>query len=485
MKALIVTRASEPDSNDTDSLKMCIASLQSLGIQYKRTLVEAMPADSIVNGYDFIVMPTLTAGFATLIDDANITIPMFGLDSQAGAVGYGTLTGVTSSRSAVVDHFVDVSWESGGWLCPRAGGYDLGPNGTALMTASTLNKRTGLAQSQAGKVFSWSQPTGSGSKLYTSSIIAKVNAMLSFLIQHAINDGTLLLSDSNIRRAPVVVDIDHINSSHVKVDATILDKIASYVPSNGILWCGIFNNDATVFENMPEDMKTRLLKYQAGPFKYGWHDHTFDPLLPTSNLDDTGHSTDHSKADMDTLYTYDEGVWNGHGLVFHTPAYYNVGSNSWDESMLELFSSDETVVQSPGNDTVQAGRGFTAFRTSTAAVRNYGQGTALYTANQYKVKRKCRGIQILHTQDMALNIDMPYDTDAKWRNSLRYITNSLAFGSTMFFHPEDFVAADQDPSVDQHGYVVMQQIVDVCAFLKDLTVPFADPTNYVTGRRFR
>jgi len=49
----------------------------------------------------------------------------------------------------------------------------------------------------------------------------------------------------------------------------------------------------------------------------------------------------------------------------------------------------------------------------------------------------------------------------------------------MYFHDEDFMAAEQDPGTEQHGYVLMQIIADACNYLSDVVNGFADLGQFV------
>ena len=489
MKALIAILSTAPEGeNSGEDLRSCRASLQALGIDHHVAKADAMPTDSYVNTHDFIVFPSVpnNAAFGTIIDDSGITIPMIGLGCLAGAAQLGsTGPGVSGTGGAWADHYYDCVWTSQEYVAAFSKNYVL-DGGTPLMTVSATQPSGtgGAAQAAAGRVGAWSAATAGGSKMYFSSLFPPSHAMLPFLLQAAINDGELTAPP---RKAPVAVDLDHINGSYAYAEESILDKIASYVPKGGVLWCGIFNANVTYFDNMTASTKAKLRSYQypRGPFKYCWHDHVFNPSI-NADIGADGYSNDVTKAEQDTLYQADKAIWEGHGLTFHEEnAYYNSGSNAWDEASLELFSYDVSKMSSPANDTVQAGYGFTAFRqTPTSSSRDFEIRGDLYR-NLLHNKSKIRGIQRFLTFDMAFgnepfpDLDMPYDSIVDWRKQFDLICRSISMCHTMYFHDEDFMAAEQDPGTEQHGYVLMQIIADACNYLSDVVNGFADLGQFV------
>lgn len=479
MKALVLVKAGATEgANSGQDMKTCIASLKSLSISHHMAHVSTMPTDAYVNTHDFIVIPSLETGFNTVIDDSGITIPFMCLGVQTSGAALGATPGVSGSRSALEDDFYTFPWSSEEYFAAYGGSFTL-TTGTALMTVSATEPAGtgGAAQANSGKVAMWSSTTSGGSRIYYSSIWPNNHPMLPFLIQAAIDDGVLSAPPT---KAPLCVDIDHINGIYASAEESILDKIASYVPEHGVIHAGIYNGSVDYLDNMTATMAAKLLKYQNRPFKYNWHDHVLSPIIG-ANLDSEGYSTDHTKATISAQYLSDEAVWNGLGLSFADPAYNNPGSDSFDEGTLQLYSADSSKVSSPADDTTQAGFGFIATRAiNTSSSRKFEVRTSTYI-NYSATKKKFRGIQFFPAWDMAFNTDMPYNSIVDWRNNFNYLTRAISMSFILYMHDEDFISTDQAPgeSGKQHGYVQMQMIADTGAYLKDVCEPFADITNRV------
>lgn len=493
MKALLfVKTGSEEGAYAGVDMRVCLASLDALGITHHKALASELASYSTeyINSHDFIVIPSMLSGYNLIVDDSRITIPMFGLGCSAGAAGYGITAGVTSSAGGALDEFVEVDWSNEEYIACFGHYYTLGTGAALATSAATEPSGTGgAAQAAIGKVIAWSQATGGASKLYCSSHRPSSHAYLPFLIQHAIDDGLLT---STPRKAPIVVDLDHINGKYASLDLTVIPKIASYVPAGGVVWAGIFNADNAYFLNMSADVKAQLQHYSGSPFKYCWHDHTLNPLI-NDNTDVDGHSTDYSKTVLSNLYAADKALWESHGLVFHEEnAYYNCGSNSWEENTLELFSPDISYTSSPGNDNTQAGYGFVAFRGGSDNARRHPDDKGTVYTNILHNKRKVRGIQIFPTWDMCRgsepfpDLDMPYDSIVDWRKNFNYVCNAVSMCQSIYLHDEDFgETPSQSPGVGQHGFVQMQIIADTGKFLSDVSTPFADLGEYVSKANAR
>lgn len=486
---LLLTRSSHPEGVDFKRMRSCKASLHSMGLTYERRMFvngssfSATESASINNLYDMIVMPSFNAGTAALFDDPNITIPIFTLsgDGPNSVAGYGATPGVTGAVDALSNQWVKASFTNEKWFAAYGRSYELS-TGTPIISIADTDAFTGAALPLANHVMCWSTTRGGGAgKLYCSAMGAQNMHVLHFLIQEAINDGELL---SVPRKSPMVMDLDHINNNITEPE--IIDKIASYVPAGGTIWCGIYNLPSTAV-NLNSDVVSRLKKYSGAPFKYCWHDHRWvvgvDGLMG-ENLDSSGYSTDHSKADVDTEYNIDKAVWESNGLEFHTPIHYDSGSNSWDEGVLELYSRNVSKISSPNNDTVQAGYGAKVFRQigySGICSRNFSDTNNLWS-NQHKERRKIRGVQLFTTMDLSASWLLPYNTIGKWKNNFRYICQSFAMGQILYLHGTNFKAAEQDPGVlgKHHGFTAMQLFTDIGTHLKDVTNVFADSTDYVS-----
>ena len=501
MRCLVVSKIASPEEPTPEWSAHLFASLDANSIQWGRADIGALPSASAINtGFDFIVIPRMASGYDAIVNDATVTIPMFGLFAQAGAAGYGSDPGVTGGRSALGDRFVDVPFTNEAFVAVQAGSYELAAGAAAgkpLVTVSATIPNInavwdGTAQSEAGEVFAWRTNTAGGNYLYVSALHAANHCYLPFLLQEAINDyaesgGTKGLDKTStkgnrsLRRAPMSVDLDHINGEWTHTDSTILNKIASYVPKGGVIWCGIFNANADYFQNMSSAVNAQLKKYSGGPFLYCWHTHV--DLYTSGTYPNVTELV--NKTAQETDYVDDEAVWNGLGLEFHYPAYFNSGSNMWSNSTMELYSEDTSIISDGAETNTQAGFGFRVFRTTRASERAQPERGNLHF-NQHAYKHTAHGIQMLNTYDMAYgNLqggdvqDMPYDVIANWRNNFQYLCQAISMGQVMYLHDEDFLQADQDPGVKQHGYVQMQIIADTGNYLKDVVHSFANPVDYV------
>lgn len=497
LKVLLVTRTSHPEgvgaATGGKRIRSCIAALESMGIKYRRRMIvnaqtwSAAESTAVSAEYDAIVIPSNNGGFSLLVNDSNITIPIFILsgDAALGVSNYGTTPGVTGSAAALSSYWVSASFTSQRWFALYGRSYELS-GGTAILSVAAASPLDETPQANADHVMAWSTTKTGGSKLYASAVGAEIDQVLHILMQTAIDDGEMA---SPPRRSPMVIDLDHINGDNVVTggvldDASNLDVIASFIPKGGVMWCGIHNLDVTL-GNITAEIIGKLKKYSHpnGPFKYCWHDHKFSPIIG-ANLDADGYSTDVTKAQQDTLYQADEAIWNGIGLEFHTPIYYNSGSNSWDEASLQLYTREsQSKVGSPANDTAQAGYGAKAFRQigRTGSSSRPCDNKENLWVNQHKAKRRVRGIQIFTTFDVAFSGDMPYDAIGDWINNTQYVLQSMWAGQTLYLHEGDFVTAEQDPGVigKFHGQTIVQLFRDIGTYCKDVAHVFADPTDYV------
>ena len=486
MKALVITKAASPESADPNDVAHCFASLDANSIQWNRAVVEALPSTASINdAYDFIVFPRTDSGYDGVIDDSNITIPMFALFASAGSTGFGATPGVSSARSVLADRWLDVPFTTENFISAQGGSYALS-TGKALATVSATEPNdgsfTGSVQTNAGQVFSWRTDTAGGSHLYVSAHDPANHCYLPFLLQEAINDG-VLATGGRFRRAPMSVDLDHINGAYATTDPTVIDKIASYVPAGGVLWCGIFNADLRYFSSsMDNPVITRLKQYSGNKFKYCWHTHV---KLIVSGLYPNATELV-NKATQEVDYLADKQTWEDNGLEFHQPAYYNSGSNQWSESTMELFTGDTSITADGGGAVTQKGYGFRVFRTIRSSTRAQPQKT-LFHFNQHAYKHTAHGIQMLNTWDMAFgsepfpNSDMPYNSIIDWRKNFQWVCQSISMGMTLYLHDEDFdiTTTSQSPGIEQHGYVQMQILSDISEYMKDVVHGFADPTDYV------
>ena len=351
---------------------------------------------------------------------------------------------------------------------------------TVSATEPNEGSFTGAAQTNAGNVMAWRTTAGGGQNFYVSALESNNHPMLPFLLQEAINDGVL---GKPLRRGPVPIDLDHINGEFAHADPAILDKIASYIPAGGVMWCGQQNSDPAYFANMSTAVSAKLqkLSYPNGPFKFCYHTHATD--VTSGNYPNVTELR--SKTDQEADYLADKAIWEGHGLTYHQPGYYNSGSNEWSESTMELFSGDTSVRQDGANAVSQTGHKFRVFRCIRQSSRVAPTKENLHD-NQHAYIHSAHGIQIISTWDMANGnlkggdaTDMPYNAIADWRKNFEYICKAVSMGMSLYFHDEDFIADEQSPGIQQHGYVQMQIIADMSAYYKDVMHGFADPTDYI------
>jgi len=487
MKCLLVTRSGRPEATE---INLCISSLQAMGISYKRAVAETMPDDSYVNEFDFVVIPYADGNstFKGVHDNTGIIIPVFMLYCSGYSGNHAASPGVTlGSRTSLKSEFFDSDWTDSEYAAMNGGTYALS-DGTAIATIASTEPAAapfnGTAQTNAGRVMVWKTTTPGGSSSYFSAAWATGHSLLPFLIQEAINEGVLT---STPRRAPMVMDIDHIhgasNTSPVVIDETILDVIASYVPTGGVIWSGI-HNGPTALPSIPDALVAKLKQYSGAPYKYCYHDHEYDTLIQTQ--DANGYSTLVTKTQQQVQYDADEALWNSYGLEFHYPAYHDSGSNAFDEATLELFSRDISKTSSPGNDTTQAGYGFKVFRAigeSAASRRPQVRGSMNH--NVYATKQRIRGIQIVTTWDLAFNSQVAgsqFDTVTDWQNATRFIQQAVSNGMSLYMHTNDFDSTIQEPGISEkaHGYELMKLFSDMGTYLKNVAKVFADPMDYTT-----
>lgn len=482
MKALVITLPTEPETADPNDMHVCLSTLDALGISIGRASVGNLPSSAVVNSYDFIVFPQTKAGYDGIINNATITIPIFALFASAGSAGFGSTPGVSGTRSGLADRWLDVPFTDQAFVAAYGGSYTL-TDGKALATVSATEPNVnavfaGAAQTNAGQVFAWRTATAGGNFLYVSAHDPNNGGYLPFLIQEAINDGVI---DKPPRRAPLSVDLDHINGQYAHAEPALIDKIASYVPEGGVLWCGYFNANVAYFDNMSAAVLSRLKKYSGNKFKYCWHTHVKNITSGTyPNITELV-----NKVTQETDYLADRAVWEGLGLEHHYPAYYNPGSNMWTESSMALFTADTSITADGGDAVTQQGFGFRVFRSTRQSERAAPQKTLL-RHNQHAYKHTAHGILILATWDMSYgsepfpNLDMPYNAIADWRKNFNWLCNAISTGMTLYLHDEDFetTTTAQDPGIEQHGFVQMQIIAEAGEYLKDVVKAFADPVDY-------
>jgi len=481
MRALIVTStALSPNANSgagsAARLQSTLSQLQAFGITYRRARVESLSAGaiaSLADAYDFVLIPLTTTNlvFATLIDTS--PIPVFITHGESNAAGYGALPGVTGTRSGLVDRFCGAVYSNSPYVCHNARFWEL-DGGTSLLTVSALDPLTGSAQTNAGETCCWSTTTSAGQKLYVSGVNPVIQPIFGLLLEHAVRDGAL---SKPPRKAPLFLDLDHINGAFMQADLSIIDKIISDVGS-GVTWGGQQNDNETNFENMSPVAAAAIASMRAaGRVKLCYHSHRSSGAEQPTAGTWPAFTTQVTKQEQADIYDSDQAVMEGHGLGYDIPGHYNSGSNNWDEATLELFSQDRSLMSDPAEEATQAGYGFLSFRMGTGrqATRAAPNNKALYD-NQLHRRRVMRGIQLFSTNDLYSNTLIPFDTAAKWRDWLRQLWESVAYAQVGHLHDEDYDGSDED------GEEVLAIIRDLAAHLGNVIVPYADPTHYVMPR---
>lgn len=259
------------------------------------------------------------------------------------------------------------------------------------------------AQTLAGQVYAWSGTlTASGQRCYYSGCRSPTQTILGLLLQAAINDGAI---GAVPRKAPLITDLDHPNDFLAPNDIGLLASFESYL-DGGMSWGGQQNGTTSIFENMPANLSAELRRLQAaGSLKFCYHSHRNNPTEQPTTGTWPNTADQITKEEQESIYDSDEAVWNGHGLLYHTPAHNNPGGNRWNEHTLELFSQDRSRASDGANATTKAGKGFVSFRhDSGRGVTRVQNALTKHYFNQHRVRRVVRGIQIFFCRDMGSNL---------------------------------------------------------------------------------
>ena len=476
MKALLVTRLSQPEGADTIDVMSTIAFLRGIGMEFERSLVEYLPDSSTINSrYDCIIIPSLKAGFDGMIDNAAITVPMFGLSCTATEAQLGATPGV-SARGIDARQFISASWMTTVWAAALSRLYTLS-DGTALITSAPTDPLTDLAQTYAGEVLSWSTATAGNNRLYISGIptISGGN-ILPLLFQAAINDGRL---GSSITKVPWVSDLDHPNGYAAHEEPELLDTYASLLLRAGgtATWCGFQSDSPSRFENMSQAVLDKLVKYQNAPFKYCYHEHgDGGAFQPTSGTFPTLVEKGFTDIEQRDRYANLAAVWeskvasNGKALSLHYPAYYNSGANSFDSVTPRVFTENYD---------------YRIFRSTLASPNPAGiRGGLRY--NAYKTQQFRYGLQIVPTASVSYSQSgAPFASISDWTNEFQEDMEVLIHGVSRYYHDQDFQSTTQEPGVQRHGVATLTHQGDLLLYLRNIAVPFPDPVAYTTDRRIK
>lgn len=474
---------------------MARAACYSLGIDAHLALVDYLPAAAILNAnYDLLIIPQMYGtNFITMINNAGITIPIFILSSRGSFAtsNFGNTPGVTATNlTAIADYFVTPSFSSAKYIAFNTATGVLASPGVSLMDVSATSPLTGSAQANAGNTVMWWTTRGSGAgNMYVSLLSGTIHSSLAILIQAAINNGDFTAAQvQSIRKAPVVIDLDHINNDGFynasdPTDTTNYDTFMSYVPPDGVVWAGMYNGaDTDITRLAGSALRTKLINESGKRLRYCWHNHH-----PVRIQETTGTfpaiTNVQTKAQISSNYETDKALWEAQGLTFHYPGYYNNGGFRWNEDTLALASPEISLMSDAANTTAKAGWGFRMFRTSTTSSRALPQ-SATQRVNIHQFKAQPRGILLVGIKavnDAALG---PYNTIALWRNNMRWLTEAFALGNSILFHDWNFSSPQEPGTGNNHGIEVMNQIRDFRLYLKDTVKFFANPLDYYTGRNF-
>ena len=112
MKALIVVKSAERNTDNWQKMAACRATLQSLGITYSIRSVEAMSTTFIANlstTYAFVVIPGHEGGYTGLINDSGLSVPIIALTGLGGLGSWGATPGISATG---VSGYMDRDWET-------------------------------------------------------------------------------------------------------------------------------------------------------------------------------------------------------------------------------------------------------------------------------------------------------------------------------------------------------------------------------------
>lgn len=509
MKVLILTSQSKPEADSAVYIQSAIASFFETGIEWDRMVVEGLPSAAALNAtYDAIVIPQMYgSNFVSMIDDADITIPIFILCSRGSfdTANFGATPGVTTGNppttnlTAIADQFVTPSFSTAQYIAFNTATGVLDSPGVSIMDVSATNPLTGSGQTNAGNTVMWRTTRGSGAgNMYISLLVGTTQPSWPILLQAAINNGEFTQAQiSSIRKAQVVIDIDHVNggdgiygdgfyNTADPTDTTAFDRFMSYIPSGGVSWAGIYNASDSDITRLAGSALLEKLKAESGKrLFYCYHTHHSVRVQPTAGTfpsvttaTDPDTALPITKAKQHTNYLADKALWEAQGLTFHYPGYYNNGAFRWNEDTLALASPDKSVASDPNGAASVNGWGFKIFRTTSTSSRYLPQGSTS-RINVRHIQQTPRGILLVSVATM--NDSFIYNTAALWRNNMRWFLESMCMGNSLLFHDWNF-ADPQEPGVGiRQGIECMNQLRDFRLYLKDVACFFANPLESYAG----
>lgn len=477
MRALITTLFAQPETSSRNYVRSVISSLKALGIDYGRCTYESLSASKI-NNYDLLIAPLYNgaAALEVFIDDATVTKPFFLLGNVSGSAGFGATPGISGGLIyGGVDQFVEADFTTSRYLA-MVGNWATLTDGYPILTAAATSPLDESAQAQAGKVCAWSSDMAGGSKFYVSSL-GSLDPLLPILIQHAVNDGEMVAPP---RMAPVFLDIDHPNGTATPATEQTIDNFMQFVPNSGVIWGGVTNATAAVFDNMPIATSKALKKWtNTGKLKLCVHFHETLPVSGTwPAISDVM-----TKEQQETEYLGDKAIIEGHDLALNDPVHGNLGNNAWNEATLQLYSGDISKASDGANTVSQAGYNCRTMRVRSTSTRFDGNQVQQWE-NHHHMRRMFRGIHLLYTFDMGDDALTPHDTVVKWRDHFRNILLAMSAGTVLYYHDDDFEQARQDPGVDRHGVESYSMMSEMNRWMTNTAKFWADPVDYVISKNF-
>ncbi len=482
MKCVILTESSGTIAGQILGLR---AQLKGLNIAYDIYYVASAPsAAALVSaGYDFVLIPIMTtANFKTMIDSAALTIPVIVMEISAlASTSISATPGVSGTGTALANQFFSGPFTTSLYSAVQSRWWTLS-GGTSLMTATATEPIGGTNQAQDGKTAMWYVAKAGTGKLYCAGVYLPQHPILAYFLQAAYNNGDLTANQiGSIRRLPVVIDIDHPNGNVFYQNLTVMQRWIDRLPSTAVSWAGITDANAGGYVNisgMSADVKAKFLSEQGKKLRYCYHEHN-TAYAPISGTWPSQSQTAVTKTQQLQYYNDLKTQWEAQGLAFQFPAYYNPGSNMWDERTLQLFSPQISIASSAGNNVSQAGLGFVMFRQQNASFQSTrGSWASLpsqYMQNVHANRLYTRGITIVPSFDLCLQDVLT--TTANWVEKFYMVNMGLHYGMSLYFHDEDFQDT-QNPKTAEFGGELLSQILDQKAYLANVADFWANPIEY-------
>ena len=462
MKAVILTDSTQRETSNRRYFTSVFAQLHALGIAYDRYVSSAAPSASTLSAdYDLVIIPKPTTNQAkALIDSADLEIPVFVMYYHNATSMLATDPGITGSVTAIADRFVSVPWTESVWNAVYGRSYALSGTGTAILTVQATNPIDDTAQTDADTVCAWSVPTVGSSHMYATSLLHDTQPMMAILMQEACNNGDFSATQiSEIRKAPLVVDQDHVNGN-VWTNEEVFNRWLDLLPADSITWCGVTNLTGTdLVDDMPQYMIDAFTAETDNRLRFCYHNHDSSWDAITGVWPNTTDVL--NEAQQETNWATLEAAWVLQGLAFDEDnGYYNPGGNRWNEDTLKVMQN----------------RGIKMVRNAASDICSrpaLDLGSA--PVNIHKVRHYMRGVTIVAAADLSLT-DVR-TTAAEWRVTFQLMMKGIHYGQSIYFHPDDFVDV-QDPKTAEYGVEILEQLVALGEYATDTVIAFANPTQY-------